>query len=73
MKNIGPVTSREQKKVNVKNNVVASMEGLECSKLAENIINRKVSIFYIETVLHFFLNFFSIDLTKIFFGVEKKS
>ena len=27
---------------------------LECSKRAENIINRKVSIFYIETVLNFF-------------------
>ena len=29
---------------------------LECSKRAENIINRKVSIFYIETVLNFFFN-----------------
>ena len=33
---------------------IASMKGLECSKRAENIINRKVSIFYIETVLNFF-------------------
>ena len=30
------------------------MKGLESSKLAENIINRKISIFYIETVLNFF-------------------
>ena len=52
-----------------KNNVVASMEGLECSKRAENIINRKVSIFYIETVLNFFF-----QLRKIIFlrSTEKK-
>ena len=46
------------------------MKGLECSKRAENIINRKVSIFYIETVLNFFF-----QLRKIFFlrSIEKKS
>ena len=43
---------------------------LECSKRVENIINRKVSIFYIETVLNFFF-----QLRKIFFlrSIEKKS
>ena len=42
---------------------------LECSKRAENIINRKVTIFYIETVLNFFF-----QLRKIIFlrSIEKK-
>ena len=45
------------------------MRGLECSKRAESIINRKVSIFYIETVLNFFF-----QLRKMFFlrSIEKK-
>ena len=42
---------------------------LQCSKRAENIINRKVTIFYIETVLNFFFstpknNFSEIDRKK---------
>ena len=61
------------------------MEWLECSKHGENIINRKVSIFYIETVLNFFFstpkNIFSeIDRKKkkkkkvhIFRNLKKKS
>ena len=42
---------------------------LECSKRAENIINRKVTIFYIETVLNF-----SFQLRKIIFlrSIETK-
>ena len=42
---------------------------LECSKRAENTINRKVTIFYIETVLNFFF-----QLRKIIFlrSIEKK-
>ena len=41
---------------------IASMKGLERLKGAENIINRKISIFYIEAVLNFFF-----QLRKIFF------
>ena len=41
-KNLGPISP-------TRDNVM-----LECSKRAENIINRKVTIFYIETVLNFF-------------------
>ena len=64
---VGPIKSRDQKK---QIHTIASMKGLECSKRAENIINRKVSIFYIETVLNFFF-----QLRKIIFvrSVEKKS
>ena len=42
---------------------------LPCSNRSENLINRKVSIFYIETVLNFFF-----QLRKIFFlrSIEKK-
>ena len=42
---------------------------IECSKHVENIIIRKVSIFYIETVLNFFF-----QLRKIIFlrSIEKK-
>ena len=49
--------------------IYADLMGLECSKHAENIINRKVTIFYIETVLNFFF-----QLRKIFFlrSIEKK-
>ena len=30
------------------------MEELECSKHAENIINQKIEIFYMEAIPHFF-------------------
>ena len=40
---------------------------LPCSKRSENLINRKVSIFYIEAVLNFFF-----QLQKIFFFGPKK-
>ena len=45
------------------------MKVLECSERAENIINRKNTIFYIETVLNFF-----VQLRKIFFlrSIENK-
>ena len=48
--------------------VTASMRGLEFSKRSESFINRKVSIFYIETVLNYFF-----QLRKIFFlrSIEK--
>ena len=49
--------------------VIASMTPLERSKGAENIRNRKISIFYIEAVLNFFF-----QLRIIFFlrEIEKK-
>ena len=61
------------------------LEGLECSERAENIINRKIMIFYIVAISMKILKIFS-DLknpqfflspnffgrAKFFFGVEKK-
>ena len=62
------MTSRDEK---LKGEQVTNRfdEGLECSKRVENIISRKVSIFYIETVLNF-----SFQLRKIIFlrPIEKK-
>ena len=47
----------------------ASMKELECSERAENIMNRKNTIFYIEAILNFF-----VQLQKIFFlrSIENK-
>ena len=44
------------------------MEGLECPKRAENIINRKIITFYIETISQIFLN----SDKKYFFEVDPK-
>ena len=70
VKNIGPVISQVKKKWSRKNSVVASMEGLECPKRAENVINRELSHFYIEAIPNFFF-----QLPKIIFrrSIEKKS
>ena len=44
------------------------LEGLECSERAKNIINRKISFFYIEAIP----KFFSQLRLKIFFRARQK-
>ena len=40
----------------VKKWAMDKLEGLECSERAKNIINQKISFFYIEAIPNFFLN-----------------
>ena len=69
VKNIGPMTSRDEKKSECEKIMqFSSMEGLECSKRDENIINRKVLIFYIETVLNFLFQVRKINFRR---SIEK--
>ena len=49
--------------------VIGSMEGLECPKRVENVINRKIGTFYIETISQIFLN----SDKKYFFELDPKN
>ena len=50
-------------------NITHDLEGLECSDRAENLINRKIIKFYIETMSNFFLN----SEKKITFFLDQKN
>ena len=64
-----PVTSREQtKKWNEEQICNRFDEGLECSKRAENLMNRKNTLFYIEAVPQIFSQL----RKKPFFCMKKK-
>ena len=64
----GFITSRDKKNWMRKKHVIASMDRLECSKRCENIIHRKIIIFYIEAIPQIFSQL----RQKIFFRARSK-